>query len=55
MDKDEVFLREAAKYFRKQAANSKEDMAHWAGVYNAENCERIADRIASLSNLKEVG
>lgn len=41
------FLREAATYFRNRPTNG-EDSAHWANVYNAENCEKAADRIEAL-------
>lgn len=44
---DIEFLREAARYFRKRPTHG-EDRAHWANVYNAENCERIAKRLEAV-------
>jgi hypothetical protein len=44
-DPDIIFLREAARYFECRPTGN-EDRAHWANVYNAENCRRIADRLA---------
>ena len=41
-----AFLTEAARYFRKRPTGG-EDMAHWANVYNAEMCERIAASISA--------
>ena len=41
---DAVFLREAARYFRSRPTGG-EDRAHWSNVYNANNCERIANRL----------
>lgn len=49
MDKDVTFLIAAAGYFEKRPTNG-EDRAHWANVYNAANCRRIARRIEVLSN-----
>ena len=44
---DAAFLRDAAKYFDNQPTNG-EDRAHWANVYNAMNCRRIADRLDAI-------
>jgi hypothetical protein len=41
-----AFLREAANYFRKRDTGG-EDAAFWANVANAENCDKIADLLAS--------
>lgn len=49
MDKDAEFLREAARYFRKLPTGG-EDMAYWAHIYNADNLERIADRLEDKTN-----
>lgn len=38
---DAAFLRECANYFRNRPTGG-EDARHWANVYNAENCDRIA-------------
>lgn len=47
---DEVkWLREAARYFSSRDTGG-EDRAHWANVYNAENANKIADRLAELMN-----
>lgn len=35
------FLNEMASYWERRPTEG-EDMAHWAGVYNAENCRKIA-------------
>lgn len=42
------FLREAAKYFRARPTNG-EDRAYWSNVYNADNCEKIADLIERMT------
>ena len=45
---DEVkWLREAARYFSSRDTRG-EDRAHWANVYNAENANKIADRLVDL-------
>lgn len=44
---DATFLHAAARYFERRPTGG-EDMAHWANVYNAENCRRIAAWIESL-------
>ena len=36
------FLADAAVYFENRATGG-EDRAHWANVYNAENCRMVAD------------
>jgi len=41
------FLRKAARYFRKRPTGG-EDRAHWANVYNAESCERIAGKLEKI-------
>lgn len=47
---DEIaWLREAARYFSARNTNG-EDRAHWANVYNAENANKLADRLAELSS-----
>ena len=38
------FLTEAARYFRKRPTKG-EDRAHWANVFNADNCEKAAKLI----------
>lgn len=43
-----AFLREAASYFRNRPTGG-EDKAHWANVFNAENCEKAADEIERLT------
>ena len=43
-----LFQEEAARYFDKMAAESKEDRAHWAAVYNAENFRHSAARLRAL-------
>lgn len=43
---DIVFLREMASFFRNRPTGG-EDAAHWANVYNAENCDRIAAALAA--------
>lgn len=56
----EAFLTEAARYFEKRPTGG-EDMAHWANVYNAENCRKAAafareqgERIAELEKAIKV-
>lgn len=36
------FQEEAARYFSNRPTNG-EDAAHWANVYNAENCTKTAE------------
>lgn len=40
-----AFLHETAGYFERRPTNG-EDAAHWANVYNAENCRKIAAILA---------
>ena len=40
--KDIDFIKEMSNYFEKLVPSAKEDMAHWAYVYNSENCKRIS-------------
>lgn len=40
-----VWLREAARYFANRPTGG-EDAAHWANVYNAENANKLADRLS---------
>jgi|GEM_PF-1018687 len=48
-DAEVAWLHEAARYF--SARDTKgEDRAHWANVYNAENANKLADRLAELSS-----
>ena len=47
IEKRPDFLLEAARYFRKRPTNG-EDRAHWANVYNAENCEKMAVEFRAL-------
>ncbi len=42
-----IFLNDAATYFEKRPTGG-EDMAHWANVYNAENCRKAANEIKAL-------
>lgn len=42
-----LFLDEAARYFEKRPTGG-EDMAHWANVFNAENCRVSAAAIRDL-------
>lgn len=42
------FLEEAAQYFGKRPTNG-EDKAHWANVYNAEACLKIAELVKDLA------
>ena len=47
------WLRDLARYF--EARNTYgEDIGHWANVFNAENANNLADRLASLSKTEEV-
>ncbi len=41
-----AFLAEAADYFSHRPTKG-EDRAHWANVYNAENCQRIVALLKS--------
>lgn len=41
------FLEEAAEYFEHRPTNG-EDRAHWANVYNAENCRKAIEEISRL-------
>lgn len=41
------FLEDAAKYFENKTTDG-EDKAHWANVFNAENCRKAAQAIAAL-------
>ena len=41
------FLLETARYFRKRPTGG-EDRAHWANIYNAENCEKAAKEFRAL-------
>lgn len=43
-----AFANEAAAYFEKRYTGN-EDIAHWANVYNAENCRQLATALQSLS------
>lgn len=43
------FQNEAARYFESCPVGD-EDRAHWANVYNAENCRKTATAITSLRN-----
>lgn len=43
-----AFQKEAANYFRKRPTGG-EDKAHWANVYNAENCDKTANVIEVLA------
>ena len=47
IEKRPDFLQEAARYFRKRPTGG-EDRAHWANVYNAENCEKMAVEFRAL-------
>lgn len=44
-----AFLTEAAIYFENRDTVG-EDRAHWANVYNAENCRKAAASLASLQS-----
>lgn len=48
-----TFQLEAARYFRKRQAKG-EDMAFWANLYNAENCEKTAKALEELRLLRAV-
>jgi hypothetical protein len=48
------FLEDAAKYFEKRDT-SGEDKAHWANVYNAENCRKVAELIKDLQDILRRG
>ena len=43
---DAKFMLDMAEYFRNRPTNG-EDKTHWANVYNAKNCERIAQKIGA--------
>lgn len=47
-----TFLRACADWFRSEAADAKEDKAHWANIYHAQNCDKAADFL-SRSTQKE--
>lgn len=47
-DDEIAWLREAASYFAHRPTGG-EDRAHWANVYNAENANKLADRLALLT------
>ena len=47
-----LFLEEAATYFLNRPTNG-EDIAHWANIYNAENCTKIAQYIRNVSDSYE--
>lgn len=40
------WLEEAARYFENRPIGG-EDKAHWANVYNAENCRKIATALSA--------
>jgi hypothetical protein len=40
-----AWLREAARYFANRPTGG-EDAAHWSNVYNAENANKLADRLS---------
>lgn len=42
------FLLEAATYFENRPTHG-EDAAHWANVYNAQNCRKAAETIKTTS------
>lgn len=42
-----TFQREAARYFEGRNTGG-EDRAHWANVFNAENCRKTADKLEAL-------
>ena len=48
VEKDVAFLREAARYFANRPTDG-EDRAHWSNIANSESCERIANRLSTLS------
>ncbi len=41
-----TWLEEAARYFENRSTGG-EDRAHWANVYNAENCRKIATALSA--------
>lgn len=47
VEKSVNFLRACAAWFRSEAADAMEDKAHWARVYNAENCDKAADLLST--------
>ena len=47
-DSDVAFLQDAAMYFERRPIEG-EDRAYWANTMNAENCRRIATRLASTA------
>lgn len=51
MDRDAMlkFLEDTAQYFENRPTNG-EDRAHWANVYNAENCRKIATFVKEREN-----
>lgn len=42
------FLEDSARYFERRPTNG-EDRAHWANVYNAQNCRNIAALITTMA------
>lgn len=48
------FLQEAQRYFANRDTKG-EDKAHWANVYNAENCGKIVTAITRLAKAAEAG
>lgn len=47
-----AFLMEAARFFDLRVLTCREDGAHWASVFNAENLRKIAARLEELSTQK---
>lgn len=47
------FLSDAAAWFDRRAADSKEDREHWAMVANAENCRKSATLLLSLASERD--
>lgn len=45
------FLKDQKKYWMQLASTEKEDMGVWAAIYNAENCQKIANLIKELRDL----
>ena len=43
------WLEDAARYFEARDIHG-EDNAHWANVFNAETCRKIAARMSQLAN-----
>ena len=43
------FLQDAARYFENRDTQG-EDRAHWANVYNAENCRKIVELLCTKAN-----